>query len=48
MLILFILMVGKFLQDQKNNYLEGTLSVLYYPLTGVKDGNLDAKSLELF
>ncbi|KAK3192556.1 hypothetical protein K4F52_001355 [Lecanicillium sp. MT-2017a] len=45
MLILSILTVGKFLQDQKSNYLEGTLLVIlyisiavsayYYPFTGV-------------
>ncbi|TQV96576.1 Ca2+/H+ antiporter [Cordyceps javanica] len=48
MLILSILTVGKVLQDQKSNYLEGTLlltlylsiavSAFYYPFTGVAGG----------
>ncbi|OAA80826.1 Ca2+/H+ antiporter [Akanthomyces lecanii RCEF 1005] len=48
MLILSILTVGKVLQDQKSNYLEGTLllilyisiavSAFYYPFTGVEGG----------
>lgn len=48
MLILSILTVGKVLQDQKSNYLEGTLLIIlyvsiavsayYYPFTGVHVG----------
>lgn len=48
MLILSILTVGKVLQDQKSNYLEGTLLIIlyvsiavsayYYPFTGVHEG----------
>ncbi|KAM3511682.1 hypothetical protein MY11210_004699 [Beauveria gryllotalpidicola] len=54
MLILSILTVGKVLQDQKSNYLEGTLllilyisiavSAFYYPFTGVEAGESDARS----
>lgn len=48
MLLLAILTVGRFLQDQKSNYLEGSLLVIlyvaiavsayYYPFTGVHHG----------
>lgn len=54
MLILSILTVGKVLQDQKSNYLEGTLllilylsiavSAFYYPFTGAGAGGAGGKS----